>query len=345
MRRPHPSRPWLTTPTHVDRTGIHGPTPSAARRKSWRRTSKGLYVPADVDGTVPEQRVLEAAAVLPAYGGVTGWGALRWAGGVWFDGITRHGELRPVDLATGMSSIRSQPGFTVSTERLNPKELIEYDSIMITSLVRAACFEMRYARSLADAVVVLDMAAYSDLVSIEEMTEFALAHPGWTGIPQCREALRYADENSWSPPETLLRLIWSRADELPPPITNRPIFDLTGRHLGTPDLFEPRAGLAVEYDGKLHLEGSRRASDLDRDALMRSHGIETLVVVGRHLSEEHTVRRRIRDAHARALRNTTPRSWTLDQPSWWQPTHTVALRRALTAEQRDRWLAHRLRAA
>jgi len=264
---------------------------------------------------------------------------------VWFDGITRHGELRPVDLATGMSSIRSQPGFTVSTERLNPKELIEYDSIMITSLVRAACFEMRYARSLADAVVVLDMAAYSDLVSIEEMTEFALAHPGWTGIPQCREALRYADENSWSPPETLLRLIWSRADELPPPITNRPIFDLTGRHLGTPDLFEPRAGLAVEYDGKLHLEGSRRASDLDRDALMRSHGIETLVVVGRHLSEEHTVRRRIRDAHARALRNTTPRSWTLDQPSWWQPTHTVALRRALTAEQRDRWLAHRLRAA
>ncbi len=332
-------------PVRTDRTGLRGPTPDTALSKQWRRTSRGLYVPSDVDGTVPEQRILEAATVLPPFGGVTGWGALRWAGGAWFDGITHHGELRPVDLATGMRSIRSQPGFVVTTERLGPADLIEFDGIVTTTLVRAACFEMRYARSLADAVVVLDMAAYSDLVSIEEMTEFALAHPGWTGIPQCRDALLLADENAWSPPETLLRLIWRQAEELPDPLTNCPVFDLDGHHIGTPDLFDPTAGLAVEYDGRLHLEGSRRASDLDRDALFSHHGIETLVFVSRHLREEQSVRRRIREARGRALRRTTERAWTIEQPAWWRPTHTVALRRALTDEQRTRWLAHRLRAA
>ena len=39
----------------------------------YRRTSHGLYLPVDIDGSVPEQRIVEAAAVLPAYGGVTGW--------------------------------------------------------------------------------------------------------------------------------------------------------------------------------------------------------------------------------------------------------------------------------
>jgi hypothetical protein len=36
-------------------------------------------VPADAEQTT-EQRIVEAAAVLPAYGGVTGWAALRWLG-------------------------------------------------------------------------------------------------------------------------------------------------------------------------------------------------------------------------------------------------------------------------
>jgi len=252
-----------------------------------------------------------------------------------------HGTLRPVDLATGLSSIRNQPGLRRSAERLNPLDLLQWDGITITAPARAVCFEMRYARSAAEAVVVLDMAAYADLVSIDEMTTYALAHPGWTGIPQCRDALRWADENSWSPRESRLRLIWNLAEELPPPVTNRPIFDLGGHHLGTPDLFEPISGLAVEYDGRLHLEGSRRASDLDRDALMRAHGIEILVFVDRHLRDATVVLQRLREARRRATRSQTIRSWTLDPPPWWQPTHTVALRRELTADQRARLLAHR----
>lgn len=347
IRTPHPERPWLTVPVRTDPTGVSGPTPDAVRGHAWRRTSRGLYVPSDVDGTVPEQRILEAATVLPRYGGVTGWGALRWMGGAWFGGVTAHGEFLPVELAIGGERlIRSQHSIFASTERLDPAELDVHDGVAVVSPVRATCFLMRYARSVADAVVVLDMAAYADLVSIEEMTEYALAHPGWTGIPQCREALRYADENSWSPQETRLRLIWELAEELPVPLTNRPVFDLHGHHLGTPDLFDPVAGLAVEYDGELHLEGSRRAHDIDRDALLRAHGIETLSFVSRHMRHDHAIVSRLRRVRAQALGRRSPEpSWTLAQPPWWQPTHSVALRRALTDEQRTRWLAHRHRVA
>ena len=49
-------------PRDAIRTGTSGPTPKQARGRGWRRTSRGLYVPADVDGSNPEQRIVEAAA-------------------------------------------------------------------------------------------------------------------------------------------------------------------------------------------------------------------------------------------------------------------------------------------
>lgn len=76
-------RGGLTDPVRPDPRGVRGPTPKQARGPYWRRTSRGLFVPAEVDGGLPEQRVVEAAAVLPAFGGVTGWGALRWMGAQW----------------------------------------------------------------------------------------------------------------------------------------------------------------------------------------------------------------------------------------------------------------------
>ena len=55
-------------------------------------------MPASVEQTV-EQRILEAAAVLPEHGDVTGWAGLRWMGGQWFSGVGVNGLERPVWLA------------------------------------------------------------------------------------------------------------------------------------------------------------------------------------------------------------------------------------------------------
>src|SRR3954469_2721021 len=108
----------LAWPVRVDDEGRAGPTRMQARSKAWRRTSRGLFVPAATPQTV-EQRIVEAAAVLPAYGGVTGWAALRWLGGTWFDGTDARGQ-RPVVLALMDSSIRAQRGIALSEERVDP---------------------------------------------------------------------------------------------------------------------------------------------------------------------------------------------------------------------------------
>src|SRR3954454_20028676 len=125
MRSPRPvglpeSVVW---PVPVDSRGRDGPTKRQAGCGEWRRTSRGLYVPAYVEVTT-EQRIVEASAVLPAYGGVTGWAALRGRGGVWCGGGRRGGrEQHPVTLAVADRSIRPQPGIATSEERMSPTEL------------------------------------------------------------------------------------------------------------------------------------------------------------------------------------------------------------------------------
>src|SRR5215216_7791051 len=120
MPPPEPGpRPWglpagLVWPVRIDPSGRTGPTSKQSRGPSWRRCSYGLFVPSTVERT-PEQRIVEAAAVLPAYGGVTGWAALRWSGGTWFDGTRRGGrEEAAVTLAIADRSIRPQAGIATS---------------------------------------------------------------------------------------------------------------------------------------------------------------------------------------------------------------------------------------
>lgn len=292
-----------------------------------------------------EQRIVEAAARLPTYGAVTGWAALRWMGGAWFDGLASGGRIqRPVDLATADSSIRSQPGSTVSEERLAPDELMAYAGLMVTTPVRSLFFEMRYAPGREAAVVAGDMAAYSDLVSRAEAIAMAYANPGWTGIGTKRSALHDMDENAWSPAEVAMRTVWRDLAGLPRPLCNRPVFDLSGRLIGTPDLLDPMAGVAGEYDSALHLEGSQRARDLHREGLFRAAGLEYVTMLAADLARPASFVTRLLQAYARAARQpVSDRAWTIELPPWWIPTFTVDQRRALDDHQRERLLRLRLR--
>ena len=334
----------MVWPVRRDPAGRDGPTPKQARGARWRRTSRGMYVPSEVDADRPEQRIAEAAAALPAYGGVTGWAALRWLGSPWFGG-TDAATYLPVPLATGKRTIRSQSGIAVSEERLAPTDLEVADRLRVTSAVRAVCFEMRYARSLREAVRAFDMAAYSDLVTIDELVTYALEHPGWTGIPQCREAVPFLDENCWSPREVDLRMTWVVEAGLPRPLSNVPIFDRFGRHIGTPDLLDPVAGVVGEYDGALHLAGEQRTLDVRRMEAFRAVGLETFTMLGSDLPRRRQMADRMIAARKRALwLPESVRAWTIVPPRWWIPTTTVAQRRALSEGDRQRWLRLRLRA-
>ena len=245
-------------------------------------------------------------------------------------------------LATGGDHIRPQPGIAISHERLDPECVNVFDGVRITLPVRSAWFEMRYADNPRKAATVLSMAAYSDLVSIEELADFAALHRGWTGAPQCREAIALAEENVWSPKELEVAHVWFLDADLPRLVCNAPLFDLKGRFFATPDLLDLEAGLAIDYNSEHHAPLTTRMRDAGRDEAFRRHGIETLAVLGPHLSNTSSLVRRMREARGRArFEAESTRSWTAAPPPWWIQTHTVAMRRALSPADRARVLGYR----
>ena len=339
----HENRPGLVAPVRTDPLGLTGPTEQQARGQHWRRTSQGHYVPARVDPHDVDQRIVEAAAVLPASGGITGWASLRWLGGEWFDGLGHGGRTQlPIDLATCYSDIRSQDGFVVHQERLGPRELVMYDGLHSTTAARSLCFMMRYAGDVRQAVTFADLAMYSDLVSPAELTEYCLAHPGWTGIPLARDALPLLDENSWSRWETWMRLVWVLQAGFPTPVSNRPVFDRMGHHVATPDLLDLESGTYGEYDGSLHLLGAARAHDVSRENDLRNLGLEGFTILSADIPHPERAVQKMADARRRAKwQPESQRQWTIEPPWWWTPTHTVDLRRQLSESQRARFLRRR----
>lgn len=327
----------VVAPVRADPRGLTGPTPRAVAGRGWRRSSRGLYVPSYVEQT-PAQRVVEVGVLVPRLAAVTGWGALAWHGGRWFSGLGPDGtSALPVPVATARRRIRPQPPFVLCEERLSPLECEHVDGIWVTTALRAVCFAMRYAPHVDAAVEVLDMACFDDLVSLKEVAAWIAGHPSYTGIQQARDAHPLGDENAWSPREVAMRLGWPAA--YPTPLTNRPVFDLDGHHLGTPDLLDPRWGVAAEYDGALHLTSSRRARDLAREERLRRHGLEPVTMVAPDVRDPRAFRERLRSAYQRATRRSAAdRRWTLALPPWWVPTFTVEQRRALTGRDREVWL-------
>jgi hypothetical protein len=114
------------------------------------------------------------------------------------------------------------------------------------------------------------------------------------------------------------------------------VFDRVGRHIGTPDLLDEEAGVVIEYDGALHLAGTRRRRDRDREEAFRRAGLEYLMIMAG--DELPSIVARMRRTREEALHSPKRRDWTIELPHWWIPTFTVEQRRALDPAERDRWL-------
>ncbi|GAA5147416.1 hypothetical protein GCM10023340_19820 [Nocardioides marinquilinus] len=337
----HPARPGLFRPAPLDPTGEHGPTRSQAQGPRVRRTSHGLYVPAWVEPTTA-QRIVEAAALTRGGQCVTGWASLCWRGARWFTGTDAVGRERPVELLVSTRDLRPRPGITVTGEGIAADQREVVDGVQLVDVRAAVSFLMRRAASVREAVRVLDMAAYDDVVSVAEMDGYL--SPGqnsWTGVPRARAAVPLCSEASWSPAEVDLRLTWVLDGGFPAPLVNAPVFDAEGRHVATPDLIDVEAGVAGEYEGGIHLDRATRAADVRREAALRAHDLEVVTMTADDRLTPRRFLARLEEAYHRAGRRRGARSWTTDPPSWWTPTATVAQRRALTPDQRRRFLRYR----
>lgn len=336
MRVQQITREGVTAPVTIDPSGKAGPTPGAARGPHWRRVGKGLYVPAAVDASTLDQRIVEAAAGLPAGAAVTGWAALAWTHAKWFDGTSAGRTPLPVPITLpDRRVLKPRPGVLLTEDWLLPGDVIEVDGLPITIPERSVTFETRRARDLVDAVRVIDLAAAADQVSIGSVRSYLERLPGRPGICRSRAAVELADENVWSPMETPLRLAW--LDTHPAPLLcNAPVFDAAGNHLFTPDVLDPVAGVGGEYDGLVHVADGVRKRDLTKESRYRDHGIELVTMLNSDLPDLAGFAARLETAYRRSRGASA--SWTVDQPHWWVDTSTVARRRALTQAERDRWL-------
>ena len=182
----------------------------------------------------------------------------------------------------------------------------------------AAFDAMRLADSLESAVITLDMAVAAELTTIPEIRAILRGKPSWRGVPgvpQARHALDLAVENSASPPESRLRLVWRLDARLPPPLVNAAVHDRAGRLLGFPDLLDVEAGLVVEYDGEDHRSAQRHSDDVDREAGFRAVGLEVTRVTSRDQRDRPRLVRRLVAARARArFEPPGQRQWYVGRP-------------------------------
>jgi very-short-patch-repair endonuclease len=299
-----------------------------------------------VDPDVPEQRVVEAAALLPVAGAVTGWGALRLHGATFFDGLAADGATRlPVQLVAGPHhGRRAADGVRWLQDRLDPEDVVVRAGVRVTVPERATFDVMRTAHDVRAATVGLDMAVAAELTSIARMGRFIGRHPGWVGAPQARAGLRLGSEHSRSPQETGLHLVWRLDARLPPPLLNRAVFSRrTGRMLGVADLLDVEAGLVVEFDGADHAGAARRSRDAGREGGLRDHGLEVERVSGYDMHRVPTLVRRLHAARRRARWEPHERRrWTIEPPRGWDAALPLDARLDLQDFERgcdERWFA------
>ncbi len=333
------TRSGVTVPARVDPRGVRGPTARQARGQRWRRTAPGLYVPSEIDGNAVEQRIVEAAAGLPDGTAVTGWAALAWERTPWFNGLAPDGRT-PLPVPVALDDDRMlarRPGVRLSNDWLFDDDVTWVDGVPITVPERSVSFAARRARSLVHAVQIIDMAAAGDRVDLDELQAYLTRLPSRPGIRRLRLAVALGDENAWSPQEPPMRMIWTARGH-PRPRCNLPLFGPDGQHLLTPDLFDPEAGVAGEYNGAVHVGLDPQRRDLNREEVYRELGIEVVTMMSADRRDTAAFERRLDAAYRRAARRRPSGLWTIEQPDWWVDTSTVAARRALTAEERTRWL-------
>lgn len=339
----------LVRPVHTDPTGRTGPTPAQARGPRWRGVGLGWYVPSNGVPDLPEQRVLEAAVLVPANGAVTGWGSARLSGATFLDGFEPDLVTRmPVPLAVPPScNPRRREGVRFLRSPLALTEIVIRQGVRCVRPERAAFDAMRTAKDEREATVVIDMMAAAEQTSARRVGAYADLRPGWAGAPLVRAALDLAEENSRSPNETRMRLIWMLDARLPRPCINQPVWDLSGKLLGIADLLDEEAGLVGEFDGADHRGARRQSKDEDRAGGFRDHGLEIFRVTGPDIWAPHRVVARMLAARNRA-RFLPPgqRTWTTVPPPDWDPELTLDQlldeRDALRADD-ERWEAERER--
>ena len=247
---------------------------------------------------VVDQRILEQSARIRSYGAITAWAALRWHGATFFDGTCDGGVGRlPVPLISH-TKLNPDPRFTMTQDQLASSEWLRVDGVPVTTVQRAlsrgtpdrdGAREGQRDRDGRGSTLDLDPA----LRAVRRPPRPLDGHPG---CPRRRTSGGRRLPIASGVPD--VPVLASRCR--PSDAASRPrVYDLDGRLVGIPDLFDEEAGLVGEYQGEDHKDGQRHREDVEREEKFRDHGLEFFEVVGGDLARRQLVVDRMRNARAR----------------------------------------------
>jgi len=225
----------------------------------------GIRSHRDLDRANPWTRIREVMAAFPLDAAISGWAGCYLHGADWLDGRGPGGSpFLPITLALQPHvQTRRRTGLRVLRSAFDQDEVEMIDGLPVLSPVRSTYDGIRTS-SLVEGVVLLDAMLHFRLVSAEELSEYVERHPRGRGNPLVRRALQLADARVLSPQETRARMLWMLDAKLPRPEVNVPVYTEDGKFLGRPDLLDPAAGVAVEYDGETHADLEQRTYDYSR---------------------------------------------------------------------------------
>jgi len=200
----------------------------------------------------------------------------------------------------------------VSGHRLTLRgtDVVEFDGVPVTSPARtwldlAAVLDLEDLVAAADYFICTQSRSFGPkkeaLCSPGDLAEQVRSAPGARGIRKARQALELCRVGADSAPETQLRLAIGRL-RLPEPTLRYVVQDPRGRELAWPDVAFPDFKVAVNYDGRHHLEERQRESDIRRDESIAAIGWASVTVTAGHVRQQgfDGCAQRVRDALVRA---------------------------------------------
>ncbi len=313
LRSAEPPRP-------IAELAAAGVTPAVLRGPRWRRSSRGFYVPASVALT-PTQRILELAPLVPCGGAITGWAAAFALGTDLLDGLNPH-TMTPLPATVLVGSDLGRADITpvrFRRARLEPEEVLKVARLFLTTPLRTCVEAILESENFVESVVAADLVCRALGLDLESVTRWCDDHGRLRGLDRIRKALAWADPAIDSPWETRLRLFYRQQAGLPKPLVNRPVFNLEERLIGIPDLFDPEAGLATEFDGKDHRSRRQHRADNLREEDLESANLTVCRVDSLDLRSPVPLCERLCRRYAQGMaRDRSRDQWTLRIPDWWR---------------------------
>jgi hypothetical protein len=228
------------------------------RGANWRRLGRGTYVWAGLEAD-SLGHLFALHARLPHGCVFSGLTAARLLGIV-DDGSAIELTI-PLDL-----SVHARAGVSLRSAALDPRDITACGPVPVTTPLRT-CFDLARTLPLVEAVATIDQALHRRRLLLPDLSTYVAEGRSLRGIAQAWRVVELVEPGAESPMESRLRMVLVLGG-LPRPQVQVELHDARGRFLGRPDLFYPRARLAIEYDGENHRDrlvaDNRRQNRLQR---------------------------------------------------------------------------------